>query len=145
MTDVKRLVNMSIGIDVNSINSLENEKFPESICETCVTGKQHRTSSRKPHIRVIKIDELVHTNLVDDDKISKIDERVKYVTTMIDDYSEYTTIYLLERKFDLQGVLRNYLTLMKTQSTSIHRLRSDNEDEYADHRIIELLEEHEIK
>jgi hypothetical protein len=45
MTDVKRLVNMSINIDVNSINSLENEEFSESICETCVIDKQHRISS----------------------------------------------------------------------------------------------------
>jgi len=34
---------------------------------------------------------------------------------------------------------------MKTQDTSIHQLRSNNEDEYADHQIIELLKEHEIK
>jgi len=64
---------------------------------------------------------------------------------MIDDYSEHTIIYLLERKFKLKDVLRNYLKLMKTRDTSIHQLRSDNEDEYADHQIIELLKEHEIK
>ena len=145
MTDVKRLVNMSIDIDVNSTNSLENEEFSESICEICVIDKQNRTSSRKSHIRVIKADELVHTNLVDNDKISKIDEEFRYVATMIDDYNQYTIIYLLERKFDLKDVLRKYLKLMKTRDISIHRLRSDNEDEYADHQIIELLEEHEIK
>ncbi len=145
MTDVKRLINISIDIDVNSTNSLKNEEFSESICEICVIGKQNRTSSRKSHIRVIKADELVHTNLVDDDKISKIDKEFRYVAIMIDDYSQYTIIYLLERKFDLKDVLRKYLKLMKTRSTSIHRLRSDNENEYADHQIIELLEEHEIK
>jgi len=64
---------------------------------------------------------------------------------MIDDYSQYTIIYLLKRKFDLKDVLRKYLKFMKIQSTSIQRLRSDNEDEYADHQIIELLEEHKIK
>ncbi len=145
MTDVKRLINISINIDVNSTNSLKNEESSESVCETCVIGKQNRTSSRKSHIRVIKADELVHTNLVDDDKISKIDEEFRYVATMIDDYSQYTIIYLLERKFDLKDVLRKYLKLMKTRSISIYRLRSDNEDEYADHQIIELLEEHEVK
>ncbi len=145
MTDVKRLVNMSIDIDVNSTDSLKNEEFSESICEVCVIGKQNRTSSRKFHIRVIKVDELVHSNLVDDDKIFKIDEEFRYVATMIDDYSQYTIIYLLKRKFDLKDVLRKYLKFMKIQSTSIQRLRSDNEDEYADHQIIELLEEHEIK
>ncbi len=133
MTDVKRLINMSIDIDVNLTNSLENKKSSEMICEICVIDKQHRTSSQKSHIRVIKVDELVHMNLVDDDKISKIDEESKYVTTMIDDYSEHTIIYLLKRKFKLKDVLWNYLKLMKTWDTLIHWLHSDNEDEYADH------------
>jgi len=145
MTNVKRLVNMSIDIDVNSTDSLKNEESSESICEICVIDKQNRTSSRKPHIRVIKVDELVHSNLVNDGKISKINEEFRYVTIMIDDYSQYTIIYLLQRKFDLKDVLQKYLKFMKIQSTSIQRLRSDNEDEYADHQIIELLEEHEIK
>jgi hypothetical protein len=114
MTDVKRLINMSINIDVNSTNRLENKKFSEMICEIYVIDKQHRTSSRKPHIKVIKVDELVHMNLVDDDKISKINEESRYVTTMIDDYNEHTIIYLLERKFKLKDVLRDYLKLMKT-------------------------------
>ena len=114
MTDVKRLINISIDIDVNSTDSLENEEFSESICEICVIDKQNRTSSRKSHIRVIKADELVHTNLVDDDKISKIDEEFRYVAIMIDDYSEHMIIYLLEQKFELKDVLRDYLKLMKT-------------------------------
>ena len=145
MTDVKRLVNMSIDIDVNFANSLEGEEFSESICETCVIDKQNWVSSRKSHIRVIKVDELVYTNLIDDDKISQINEEFRYVTTMIDDYSQYMITYLLKRKFNLKDELQNYLKLMKTWNTSIHWLHSDNEDEYADHQIIELLKEHEIK
>ncbi len=145
MTDVKRLVNMSIDIDVNSINSLEGKEFSESICETCVLDKQHRASSRRSHTRVIRIDELIHSNLVDDGKILMIDEEFRYVVTMIDDYSQYTIIYLIDRKFDLKDVLRDYLNLMKNRDTSIHRLRSDNEEKYADHHIIDLLKEHEIK
>ncbi len=35
-------------------------------------------------------------NLVDDDKISQIDEEFKYVATMIDDYSQYMITYLLK-------------------------------------------------
>ncbi len=145
MTDVKRLVNMSIDIDVNSINSLEEEEFLESICETCVLDKQHRASSWRSHTRVIKIDELVHLNLVDDGKILMIDEEFRYVVTMIDDYNQYTIIYLINRKFDLKDVLQNYLNLMKNWSTSIHRLRLDNEEKYANYHIIDLLKKHEIK
>jgi len=145
MADVKRLANMSIGIDVNSADSLENEESPESVCEACAIGKQNRTPSRKPHTRATKVGELVHSNLVGGDKIPKTDEGFRYVATMIDDYSQYTTIYLLQRKSDLKGVLRKYLEFMKTQSTSVQRLRSDNEGEYAGHQTIELLEEHGVK
>ncbi len=87
ITDVKRLVNMSININVNSANSLEGEEFSELICETCVIDKQNRVSSRKSHIRVIKVDELVHTNLVDNGKILQINGEFRYVATFIDDYS----------------------------------------------------------
>jgi len=145
MADVKRLANMSTGIDVDSANSLENEESPESVCGACAIGKQHRTPSRKPHTRATKIGELVHTDLAGGGKIPKTDGGAIYVATMIDDYSEYTTTYLLERKSDLKGVLRNYLEFMKTRGTPVHRLRSDNGGEYAGHQTIELLEEHGVK
>ena len=145
MTNVKRLVNMSIDIDVNLINSLEEREFSELICETCVLDKQHRASSWRSHTRVIKIDELIHLNLVDNDKILMINEEFRYVVTMIDDYSQYTIIYLIDWKFNLKDVLRNYLNLMKNRDTLIHWLHSDNEEEYADHHIIDLLKKHEIK
>jgi len=96
---------MNINIDVNSMNILKNKKFSESICETCVINKQHRILSQESHIKVIKISKLVYTDLIDDDKIFKINEKVKYVATMIDDYSKYMIIYLLERKFNLKDVL----------------------------------------
>ena len=54
-------------------------------------------------------------------------------------------IYLIDQKFDLKDILRNYLNLMKNRSTLIHWLHSDNEEKYADHHIIDLLKKHEIK
>ncbi len=52
-------------------------------------------------------------NLIDDDKIFKINEECKYVVTMIDDYNQYTIIYLLKWKFNLMRKLWNYLKFMK--------------------------------
>ncbi len=60
MTDVKRLVNMNININVKSINSLEEKEFSESICEICVLDKQHWASSRRSYTRIIRINELIH-------------------------------------------------------------------------------------
>lgn len=145
MADVKRLANMSTGIEVDSANSLEKQESPESVCEACAIGKQHRTPSRRPHTRATKIGELVHTDLAGGGKIPKTDGGARYVATMIDDYSEYTITYLLERNSDLKGVLRNYLKLMKTRGTPVYRLRSDNEGEYVSYQTIELLKEHEVK
>ena len=133
MTDVKRLVNMSININVNSANSLKDEESSELICETCVIDKQNQVSSRKSHIRVIKVNELVHTNLVNNDKIPQINKEFRYVATFINDYSQYTITYLLKWKFDLKDELQNYLKLMKTWNILIHWLRSNRKDEYADH------------
>jgi hypothetical protein len=145
MADVKRLANMSTGIDVDSANSLENQESPESVCEACAIGKQHRTPSRRPHTRATKIGELVHTDLAGGGNIPKTDGGARYVATMIDDYSQYTTTYLLGRKSELKTILRNYLKLMKTRGTPVQRLRSDNGGEYAGHQTIELLEEHGVK
>jgi hypothetical protein len=145
MADVKRLANMSIGIDVNAANSLEGEESPESVCGACAIGKQNRSPSRIPHTRATKVGELVHTDLAGGGKIPLTDGGSRYVATMIDDYSQYTTTYLLERKSDLKDVLRDYLKLMKTRDTPVHRLRSDNGGEYAGHQTIELLKEHGVK
>ena len=45
MINIKRLVNISIDINVNSINSLENKEFSKLICKICVINKQNRTLS----------------------------------------------------------------------------------------------------
>ncbi len=74
-----------------------------------------------------------------------INKEFKYVVTIIDDYSQHTIIYLIDWKFNLKDVLRDYLNLMKNQHTLIHWLHSDNEEKYVDHHIIDLLKEHEIK
>ena len=58
---------MSIDIDVVSTNLLEKQEFSDRVCETCLIDKQHRTSSKKSHIKIIKVNELMHINLTDDD------------------------------------------------------------------------------
>ena len=133
--------------DINSAlaDSLEIREFSEQVCESCIIDKQHRTSSRIPHTRVIKIDELVHIDLADGDNIFKIIEGKTYVVTMIDDYTDYIIVYLLERKSDLVGALRNYLNRMKTRGTPVQRLRSDNGGEYTGHQTIKLIEEFGVK
>ena len=111
---------MNINIDVNITNSLKEKEFSESICEVCIINKQNRFSSWIFHIKVIKVNELVHMNLIDDDKISLIDEEFKYIATMIDDYNQYIITYLLKWKLNLKDILWNYLKLMKTWNISIY-------------------------
>ena len=46
MQDVKKLLQMNIGIDPEKITSLEKSESPFKLCESCMIGKQHRTPSR---------------------------------------------------------------------------------------------------
>ncbi len=96
MINIKHLISISININVNSANSLESEEFSELICEICVINKQNKTLSWKSHIKIIKVNKLIHINLVNNDKIFKINEECRYVATMIDDYNQYMIIYLLK-------------------------------------------------
>ena len=136
---------MSIDIDVVSANLLEKQESSNRICKTCLIDKQHRTSSKRSHIKIIKIDELMHIDLVDDDQISEIIEENRFVVIIIDDFTDYIFTYLLKIKSEFQEVLRNHLVFMNTKEILVQRIRFDNEEEYAEHNIIELMKKYEVK
>ncbi len=59
MQDVKKLAEMSLGINAYKATLLEKSEPPHALCEACVIGKHHRTPSRvinrmDPYKRAIK-------------------------------------------------------------------------------------------
>ncbi len=62
----------------------------------------------------------MHINIVNEDNIILIfNQRVKYVVVITNDFTDYITIYLLQRKFELKIILRKYLKQIKIRDTSI--------------------------
>ena len=145
IADVKRLAGMSIGINAASANNLERRESPNPICEPCMIGRQHRTPSRIPHTRATQIGELIHSDVAGGGNIPSTIGGARYVATIIDDFTNYTVIYLLAKKSDFRLVLKPYLRQMQTRGTPVQRLRSDNGGEYAGHETIQLLEEFGVK
>ncbi len=82
----------------------------------------------------------MHIDIADGDNIIlTFSQRVRYVVVMTDDFTDYTIIYLLQRKFELKIILRKYLKQMKIRDTSVQRLRSNKKNEYADVKIQKII------
>ena len=55
----------------------------------------------------------------------------KYFLTIIDDYSRYSLIFLLEQKYEVVKILENFVIFVQTQfETIIQIIRSDIENEF---------------
>ena len=68
------------------------------ICETCSQAK----ITKRPHkivVRNIELLELVHSDLYEFKRILTRGGN-RYIITFIDDFSKYTTVYLLKNKSD---------------------------------------------
>ncbi len=76
MQDVKKLVQISTGIDPEKTTSLEKSEPPYELCESCMIGKQHRTPSRVVNRmdlfkRTTQKNELSHGDIARGEKIGR--------------------------------------------------------------------------
>ena len=70
----------------------------------------------------------MHINFINDNKILIIIKENRFVIIIINDFTDYTFIYLLKIKLKLQKILKKYLIFMKIKKTSMQRIRFDNEE-----------------
>ena len=98
-------------------------------CETCCQAK----ITKRPHKSVVRNTELlklIHSNLCEFEGILTRGGN-KYIITFIDDFSKYTTIYLLKNKSDAFEKFQDFLKEVENQfSRKIKRIRSDRCREY---------------
>ena len=102
-----------------------------SICEGCVLGK-HQVYSfpDKSLSRATSPLDLVHTDLGGPMQTQSLGGATYYITC-IDDFSQYTKVYFLKRKFDAFITFQKYKALVENQiGRKIKVLRSDNGGEY---------------
>ena len=100
--------------------------------EKCETYSQAKIA-KKPHKSVVTNTELlklIHSDLCEFEGILTR-EGNKYIITFIDDFSKYTTIYLLKNKSDAFEKFQDFLKEVENQfGRKIKRIRSDRGREY---------------
>lgn len=115
--------NLVNGIDKNiNIHKVE-------FCETCINAKMHRLpfGSRVKSSRVL---EIIHSDVCG--PITPIThDGYKYFVTFIDDFSNFTMVYLIKNKNEVLDKFKEYfLSTSSLFNCQISKLRCDNGGEY---------------
>lgn len=100
-------------------------------CDVCHFSKQKKLSFPISTSNTSKPFELIHVNIWGPFSISSIHNH-KYFLTIVDDYTRYTWLHLLQAKSQVRQSLQwFFFSIVETQfSTTIKIVRSDNVPEF---------------
>lgn len=113
------------------VEGLPNISFSKVVCEGCVLGKHPREmfDISKTHIASSPLD-LIHSDLMGPFPHPCIN-KAKNVLTFIDDFSQYTWVYLLSAKFEVFAHFEDFKAPVEIQpERKIKALCTDNGGEY---------------
>ena len=115
-------------------------------CETCLLSKQTRTPFPKNTAnRASRCGELIHSDIWGPAPV-ETNKGFRYFASFVDDFSRFTTVYLLKRKSDYATFFEKYCKLMKNKfNRSITIIHSDNGGEYKSKFIQKFCEENGIE
>lgn len=132
--------NLATGITIKDC------KNGTDICECCIKGKMARVpfpqeSSNKTQALL----DLIHTDVCGPMQTITPGNK-KYILTVIDDFSRYTKVYLLETKDQAAACIKNYVELVKTEHSRKPKIiRSDRGKEYVNKYLQDYLNNEGIK
>jgi transposase InsO family protein len=129
------------------ILGLTNVHFEKGkICSSCQAGKQ--VGARHPNKNIMTTNrplELLHMNLFGPIAYISIGGS-KYCLVIVDDYSRFTWVFLLQEKSQTQETLKRFLRQAQNEfGLRIKKIRSDNGTEFKNSQIEGFLEEEGIK
>lgn len=102
----------------------------KSSCEICQMAKQPRLSFGKIRTRATRALKIIHTDLYGPIDSSTWNKK-KYFMTFLDDYTHYTMAFLLESKYEMNDVLKEYVQRVEAHwNTRVYKIRCDNGKEY---------------
>ena len=110
-------------------------------CKSCLLAKSTRLIFGTVSDRKKAVLELIHTDLSGTLRVPSVGG-ISYFLTFTDDYSKYTTVYLLKTKDEVYSKFVEYKAYVENKfNTKIKALRSDNGTEYTNHRFQNLVKE----
>lgn len=113
-------------------------------CEICFRAKSTRLPFPKVNTESKGILKLVHTDVCG--LHVETPSKNRYVLTVIDDYSRYTTLYLIKHKYEVKEKIRSFVKEMETQyGKTVKIIRSDNGGEYTSKSLSKYYETKRIR
>jgi hypothetical protein len=124
------------------VDGLPNIHFSKGVCEGCVLRKhpQEKFDKGKSQQDFAPLD-LIHSDLMGPFLHPSIN-KVRFVLIFVDDFSCFTWIYFLRQKSEVFQHLKDFKSLVETQSgKKIKVLQTNNRGEYVNHEIHNLFNE----
>lgn len=126
--DMKKLISREM---VNGLSTLDinvDEKF----CESCVLGKQSKTSfPRNQQPRSSRVLELIHSDVCGPMSESAWDKS-RYFVTFIDDFTRASMVFCIEHKGDVFDLFKQYVAMAESfHGVRVACLNVDNGGEYS--------------
>jgi hypothetical protein len=124
------------------VDGLPTIHFSKGVCEGCVLGKhpQDKFDKGKSQRDSAPLD-MIHSDLMGPFPHPSI-RKARFVLIFVDDFSCFTWIYFLRKKYEVFQHLKDFKALVETQSRKkIKVLQTDNGGEYVNHEIHNIFHE----
>jgi transposase InsO family protein len=140
-------------ISVDGLKQLQNSvdgmdcihKFEHRICDICVEGKQVSVSHSQTRERATRILERIHSDVFGPINPTGYNG-VRYLLTVVDDFSHFTVAYGLKNKSEVGQYLKEYVAMATARfSVEICQFRCDNGREYVNDEVITFFREKGIQ
>ena len=134
---------------MNFCQNAECSSVESRDCEACSLGKMQRKSlPKKSDNRATKVFEIVHTDICGPMQVDSAGGS-RYILTFTDDFSRYTTVYVLKKKSEALNKFKHYVNLIENQTEGkkitnlyiwnhLKTVRSDNGGEYCSSEFTEF-------
>ena len=135
---------------INLIKICRLDSNEVTIFESCTINKMHRQINRqlirfKLNRKATRKRQRIHIDLTDDDQIIRTSRSKQYVIIFVNDYTDYTWVYLVRTKNEYKRVLKKFILMLKIEEISIQYIRFDNAEKNVNDFIKALLFEHDIQ
>lgn len=108
-------------------------------CQTCPLAKQCRSVFPESHSKSTKCFQLMHVDVWGPYRTPTYDKK-QYFVTIIDDFSRFTWVCLIQCKTEVHIILKDFLIMVNTQfGVKVQTLRSDNGTEFFNIKCSNLL------
>ena len=137
-------------IDDSECFKLEKIDPQHGKCESCIMSKMHRTPNHKtvrtdPTKRATRKGQRFHTDLAGGGHIVRTPRDKRYAIVFVDDYTDYTWLYLIKKKSEFATVLKDFIHMIKAKGLTIESFRMDNAKENINKATEALMTDHGIQ